>query len=417
MSYVDGSIKTDYVDPVTFSQSRCRFELDGDKMGYLTNMRLLDIGCVSNGAIDYSRGLGALACIKSMRLMDGRSELSALRNPAPYLFFKNSNRSNAVNKSNDSFMKRNSLGMEIRAESNEIARVYASGGADTLADTTNLAYLDLREVFPILNSLEVLPSAMFPNLAIELTFDTTLLNQVLVNITNTIDIQRPVLVVDHIHNEVQVGNVIDELNGSGLTWTEIEWDNTILPAVDTSGAGWAVGDVATQTVANQSLGFRGKVVERLLTCKTILDKTKELNVNAVLGFGAPASSQSQCDWKIQYSLNGRNVLPGFGGATRTNERLALLTDEWGSVTAYPGSNIYQWANSINTVEDEAFAGQSDWDCIRLGARVANLTLNMSRTNNKDTLKAATNASIQINMYGEVMKQIVFSKGRYDISYV
>jgi len=149
MSYANGSIRTQYLDPVSFvPNGRCAFELDGDKMAYLTNMRLLDIGCVGDGADTYNRGLGALACIKSMRLLDGRSELSAIRNPAPYIFFKNANRSNAINKSNDSYLKRNELGLEIDSLDNDLNHIYASGGVTTAAATTNLAYLDLRMVSP-----------------------------------------------------------------------------------------------------------------------------------------------------------------------------------------------------------------------------------------------------------------------------
>ena len=416
MSYANGSIRTQYLDPVSFvPNGRCAFELDGDKMAYLTNMRLLDIGCVGDGADTYNRGLGALSCIKSMRLLDGRSELSAIRNPAPYIFFKNANRSNAINKSNDSYLKRNELGLEIDSLDNDLNHIYASGGVTTAAATTNLAYLDLRMCFPLLNVIQYLPVQIFPNLRIEIEFDANAANQVLNDITTAITIQRPVLAVDHIDNQPLVEGFIDELNGSGITWQEIEWDNFNIPAVDTSA--FANDAVATQQTANQSLGYKGKIVERLLTCKTAVNKAKELNGNDVLGFGAPASSQAVCDAKIQYRLNGKNVLPGFGGATKDNERLALVSDEWGSVTCYPGANIYQWANQAANMESGAdFGGQMAWDCIRIGARVADLQLNLSRTNNKDTGKAMTNESLQVNMYAEVMKQIVFSKGRYDITY-
>ena len=417
MSYIDGSMRTQYLDPVSFvPNSRARFELDGDKMAYGSNMRLLDLGIVSNGAHNYSRGLGSLATIKSMRLLDGRSELGAIRNPAPYLFYTNARRSNAINKSNDSYLKRNSLGMEINSIDNKLHHEYPSGGVTNDAATTNLGYLDLREVFPILNVMAVLPVQIFRNLVVEIEFDSTLANQILTDITGAITVQRPILAVDHIDNAVLVNTIINELNGQGQTYDNIEWDNFTIPAVDT--AAYGVTDVATQSTNNQSLGYRGKIVERLLCCKTVIDKTKELNGNLVQGYGAIASAQVVCDAKTQYRLNGKNVLPGFGGVTKDNERLGMLSDEWGSVTCYPGANIYQWATQgANMATGVQFGGQMGWDCVRLGARVADLTINMSRTNNRDTGKAITNAAIQVNMYAEVKSQIVFSKGRYDISYV
>jgi hypothetical protein len=372
MSYLNGSVETQYLDPVSFvPNGRCRFELDGDKMAYKSNMRLLDIGVVSNGNHNYSRGLGSLACIKSMRLLDGRSELSAIRNPAPYLFYSNARRGNAINKSSDSYLKRNSLGMEINSIDNKLHHLYASGGATNDAATTNLGYLDLREVFPILNVVQVLPVQIFRNLIVEIEFDATLANQILTDISGTITVQRPILAVDHIDNGVLVDQVINQLNGQG----------------------------------------------QLLCCKTAIDKTKELNANLVQGYGAVASSQVVCDAKTQYRLNGKNVLPGFGGITKDNERLGVLSDEWGSITCYPGSNIYQWATQgANMAVGVQFGGQMGWDCIRLGARVADLQINMSRTNNRDAGKGMTNAALQVNCYAEVMKQIVFSKGRYNITY-
>mgnify|MGYP006409957955 FL=1 len=80
MSYNNGSLSTEYIDPSIFVPGqRCVFELDGSKLGYATNMRLLDLGAVSDGAHDYNRLLGCVSLIKNIRLMDGRTELSALR--------------------------------------------------------------------------------------------------------------------------------------------------------------------------------------------------------------------------------------------------------------------------------------------------------------------------------------------------
>lgn len=45
-----------------------------------------------------------------------------------------------------------------------------------------------------------------------------------------------------------------------------------------------------------------------------------------------------------------------------------------------------------------------WDCVRLGARVADLQINISRVNNNDTsTKSATNDGIVCNLYAEVKK--------------
>ena len=505
--YFDSSIQTEYLDPVSFVPGlRCRFELDGTKMAYLSNMRLLDIGVVSGALHTYNRGLGALALIKNIRLLDGRTELSALRNPAQYLFFKNANRTNAINDSNDGYLKRHQLGFQVKELDNKIATIFNRGQADTTDANTAKAYLDLREVFPILNTLRVLPTELFQNLQIEIEFnpkerdvlaDTssgiapvrpilavdTISNEVMVRqeinaiakngvvwdeiewdsfvipevdtsgfgaavtakayldlrevfpILNTlrvlptelfqnlqIEIEfnpkerdvladtssgiapvRPILAVDTISNEVMVRQEINAIAKNGVVWDEIEWDSFVIPEVDTSGFGAAV--TATQNVSNQSLGFKGKYVERLLLCKQLQDITKASTGTIQNGFGGVASSQALLNQTTQYRLNGKNVLPGFNGISGQNERLGVLSDEWGSVNSYPGSNLYAWSKGLENVQTgDKLNGQMSWDCVRLGARVADLVVNISRTNNLDaSAQAATNDGIVCNLYGEVRK--------------
>ncbi len=412
--YFDGSVETQYLDPVSYvPNGRCAFELDGDKMAYLSNMRLLDLGLVAGAQTNYSKGLGALALIKNIRLMDARTELSALRNPAQYLFFKNANRSNSINKSNDSFLKRNALGLEIQASDNKLAHVYASGPADTAEDTTNKAYLDLREVFPILNVLQVLPTQIFRNLRIEIEFDANPLNQILVDNSVAITTLRPVLAVDHINNDVLVKKEIDELMKSGVVWDEIVHDNWTIPAVDTSG--FANDKTVTQNASNHSLAYKGKYVERLLVCKQLQNKALALNTNAVLGFGGIASSYAVLNQTTQYRVNGKNIIPGFNGVNRPNERLGILSDEWGSVNGFTGSNLYKWSNRAASLADPNEAGQMSWDCVRLGQRVADLQVQIQRTNQRDSdALCPTNEALNINAYGEVKKAMALMASGYNI---
>ena len=48
--YTSNDIMTEFIDPTSFvPNSRCAFELAGDKLAYLSNMRLVDLGCISDG--------------------------------------------------------------------------------------------------------------------------------------------------------------------------------------------------------------------------------------------------------------------------------------------------------------------------------------------------------------------------------
>tara|TARA_R100001369_G_scaffold81502_2_gene112516 strand:+ start:2982 stop:4247 length:1266 start_codon:yes stop_codon:yes gene_type:complete len=416
--YFDNSVRTDYLDPVSFVPGlRCRFELDGTKLAYLSNMRLLDIGVVSGATTNYNLGLGALALIKNIRLLDGRTELSALRNPAQYLFFKNANRSNAINKSNDSYLKRHGIGYEIDETDNKITNIYPSGSANTADNTTAKAYLDLREVFPILNTLRVLPTQLFQNLQVEIEFQPKE-KQVLKDVSVAITPLRPVLAVDYISNDNLVNQEIESISKNGIVWDEIEWDSFVIPAVDTSL--FTPTEVKTQNVSNHSLGFKGKYVERLLVCKQLQNIALGLDTNVEVGFGGIAPSQSLLNQTTQYRLNGKNVLPGFNGVTGENERLGMLSDEWGSTNGFPGSNLYQWYKNDFNNGLVGGAGSMSWDCVRLGARVADLVINISRVNNRDASpKAATNDGIVCNLYGEVKKAMALgasSSAGYRIIY-
>ena len=415
MAY-NGSVETEYIDPVSFvPNQRCAFELDGTKLSYGSNMRLLNIGVVSGTQQDYSAGLGAMSVIRSIRLMDARTELSSIRNVPQYLFFKNCNRTNATNKSEDSYLKRNQLGFEINSQDNKVSHIYSPGRADTTAETTSLGYLDLREVLPILNQLTILPTQIFKNLRIEIEFDGRQTSQILGDVSVGITVQRPILSVDVNSNPAVVEAAVSQVSAQPIMWQEIENDNFVMNAVDTSG--FAVTDTAVQTAVNQSLGFKGKFVERLLITKQIQDKSKELNGNDVLGFGAIASSQAVLNEKVQINLNGNPILPGFQGMTRPNEILGMLSDEWGSINAYPGSNLYAWSSTPNVLDDANTGGQQSFICVRLGARVAQLQTSISRTNNRDTTnKAATNDALNVNLYAEVSKMLNITKNGYRVVY-
>ena len=118
----------------------------------------------------------------------------------------------------------------------------------------------------------------------------------------------------------------------------------------------------------------------------------------------------------QYRLNGKAVLPG-SGITRPNEALGVLSDEWGVTTGFLGSNLYKWANVGDVVRFANFGGQQAWQAIRLGARVAELQITLSRITNRDTAaRDTTNAAMNINLFAEVRKSLVANANGYNIQY-
>jgi hypothetical protein len=418
MSSYNGNLETMYLDPVSFvPNGRCAFELDGTKLAYMSNMRLLNLGTISDSVQNYNHGLGALGLIKNIKLMDARTELSQMRNPAQYLYFKNANRTNATNKSEDSFLTRKAMGYEVQGTNNKIGQIYNTGQSHTTVEATSLAYIDLREVFPLLANPEfmTLPTSIFKNLRIEIEFQSNKSFEALKDTAVNYTVQRPILAVDIVNNPVLVQNAVNSLMANPILWSEIETDNYTINAVDTSLYG--VTDVIRQQSNNNSLGFRGKFVERLLVCKQLQVKSKELNGTEVKGFGAVASSQSVLNESTQFRVNGKNVFNGFNGINRPNEMLGIVSDEYGSLNAYPGSNLYKWsAQAANTI-DANIGGQQAFSCVRLGCRVADLQIQIGRDNNRDSdALAPTNDALRVNLYGEVSKMINIGSNGYRIVY-
>lgn len=434
MSYNQGSMKTEYVDPNVFvpgQQGRAVFELDGTKMGYAPNMRLLNLGVVSNGTHDYNRLLGAIAVIRNIRLLDGRTELSALRSPAEYLAFKAQQRTNSDNKSSASWLKRSIIGYDIDQENGKLNHIFMPGTMNTEADTTTSAYLDLREVFPILNAMPILPTSIFKNLKIEIEFSGNVGNQVSVNqsagATANQSVLRPILAVDYVDDDRIMMPLVRALKDNGVRWNEVEHDRQHLPGRAAEAAG-------TQLKRNKaSMGFVGKRVERLLITKQIVDQAVTKIGDEVTGYGNMAS-QALLQQQTQIRLNGKNVFPGFNGVTRPMERLALVSDEYGPCQAYPGSAHYRWSNANVLMKQgaqdgaavvdtgKAFSGALSYDCVRIGARVADLQIQIARDIDAGDANAAnppsaTNLALNLNLFAEVDKAMAVNADGYRIVYV
>jgi hypothetical protein len=219
---------------------------------------------------------------------------------------------------------------------------------------------------------------------------------VLSNTGRTINVSRPVLACDFTDDADLVKKGMEALMQSGVVWNEIENDNFTIAAVALGG-----DTEPRQEVQFQSLAFRGKYLERILVCKQLSNVADGVGGGGVVeGYGGVAASQAWLQQNTQMRLNGKNILPGFNGATGDMERLAMVADEWGVATMVPGSNYYDWANMGLVTADANLAGSQSWDCLRIGARVRELQIQLSRLNNQDTTagRTATNDACVVNLF-------------------
>ena len=419
--YSDSNVTTHYLDPKTFavathlnSVGRVNFELDGQKLAYLPNLRLLNVGVSSNGPHLYNRLLGAYSVIRTIRLMDGNTELSALNFAQMYRGFLNVNHPNAKNETVKSHLAQNSLGWTINGITRKVQRIERVDGATAVPSTSALGYLDLREMFPMLNSVSHLPTAVFRNLNIQIELQSSLDRQVLVNVAAHLTSERPILAVDVLENP----KIVSKLNGAlqSARWLEVEHDQFIIPQSALNGVG-APQQGVVQEVNVRLQGFNGKHLERLLICKEIANPLVELNGNAQRGFGR-YSSQACYQQELQCRVNGRNVFPS-NGIVGNNERTAFLIDSYGDFTAYPGFNQYGFSRADALITNGAdYRGQLDYMGVYLGEYINDLQINYRRTGLTDaSVKRATTAQLIAHCYAEVSKQIVIRPdGSYLIQY-
>jgi len=419
--YSDNNVKTRYIDPKIYVEAndaggRCTFELDANESAYLPNMRLTNVGITIGAITDYNHQLGALSIIRNIRLMDGKVELCSQNEFRFHRGFVNVNKPNSVCESVSSQLECSALGFTQLGENFKVGRNAEVLKADVNlpnaeTNSTNVAWLDLREVFPMLNSISHLPTAVFKNLRLEVELDTTRVNQISMATNQAQKSLRPVLAVDVLENPV----IVDKMNAglNGASWLEVEHDQFLIPQAPNDGGANDQGVV--QNVNVKLNGFNNKRLERLLIVKAI-GSTKTTNAGAVLGLGM-YGSQACFRQKLQYRVNGRNILPALD-TSGNNRRLAQIVDNFGDCFSYIGSNQYGADNSSELVDARNLLGNLDYMGCYIGEYINDLQLVYERTGlNDTTAKRPTTDQLTAHVYGETRKILQLQPGgQYRIAY-
>jgi len=135
--YSDGNLKTDYFEPQIFiDKNRVIFELKGHHLAYLPNMRITDLA-LTRGARNsqLNRLAGVYGIVKNARLLDGATELSALREANRYIGFKNQNTNHGFSMAVKNEMIGSQLGFEYQGGIRKLAyNGYVPPGASDTKD-------------------------------------------------------------------------------------------------------------------------------------------------------------------------------------------------------------------------------------------------------------------------------------------
>ena len=233
--YSSSQVKTLYVDPKSFIDgSRAVFELEGHHLAYLPNMRLLNVG-VFGTAAPYNDLIGPNAIIERITLYDGKTKLSESQKYGLYRGFVLHNQRNSALQSVAAQRNLNKIGFQQNNVSHKLQYDLPAINSNTARDTTEGANLELRQTLPMLNAVSHLPSDLFPNLRLEVVFNTSAASSVYNNDTNAINGQMfPLLAVDILDDK----SVVDKMNkglAKGINWLEVEHDQVLMPQTENAG--------------------------------------------------------------------------------------------------------------------------------------------------------------------------------------
>jgi hypothetical protein len=439
----------------------------------MPTMRIGNLGLSTTGDDNtYHFGVGSCSVISRIQLLDGNEPLDQLRNVGNWLTFKNSLRSNSQNDNVFNKLVGGSLGWAVGATGELLSnnnKVIRQGGAETLGT------LDLREVFPILQSISHLSTKLFKNLRVVIEYNTSKIALVNGITASTLTKAIPLLIVDEIIDDALAASLDKQLTGA--SWQAIEHDQVSVPQVSGISTAGAVGDNVVQNVSLRVNGFQNKAVGRLMISKVYQDKDNYLygltseGVKGIAQYGSKALHKEEFNIRV----NGRNVLAGRGLDSPASMAM-LCADVWGDVNQTPfsfvesvgldtkysltdatltpvGAPCKNWVGTSRTypriltnggdldedtntwttaptAQSGVWIGNSSWIGIGVHDRVADMQLNLVRTGtptsprtpaveatDAPTSSAGNFQSLDLNVFAEISKALVISGGSYKIEYV
>lgn len=430
MSYYTSAIETHIIDP-QYNQSGRRTEFKILESGLYSNaMRVCNLGVLATSASatagrTYNLITGTGGLLKNIYLYDDNTVLDQVLNYKDYGAFKNLQASNSDNMDVKKNLKKHGLGFVYVTENpftpaesiftSTIKQYNPQTGGHIPTDSeesTSTGYLDLRDVFPLLKSLEFLPTSLFPKLRIVLEYDV---NNVLTysgsNGDRPTGTTVPVLVVDKIVDETFISKWVSEFKG--VSWNCVETENVILPAMGTTGPSSGV-----QSIKYRLNGFNNKTLGNLFVQKKPTVTGADLSATYLNN-----SSVSMIGEGMQLFVNGSALLPDSGVNNAPNQRLGLLTDTFGNMNMHPGANIPCFPGADKSVElFTSRIGELDYFGVSVGKKINQLDVTFSRqysliVDGSELVNAFYRQALQLQFFGSVAKSLIVGKGGYNIVYI
>jgi hypothetical protein len=428
MSFYNSSIATQIIDP-SFNSSKYRTEFRIIKDGlYLSNMRIHNLGLTTSvqGVIDensYNYLTGIHGAIENIYLYDGKQILDQVLHYADRSAFTEYNKTNQANQDIYKFASKTGLGyvlnrepqisVEPTVQKKALVTEFYPNSAREVGDTQEsspLGFLNLREVFPMLKSVEFLHTSIFKNLRVVIEYKQGPNALAYVDVNTFTGTAQPILVVDQVMNESLAQKVLSEFKP--ILWSAQEVEQVLVPALS-SGNKYRLNAFTNKTLSS------------------VFIQKKATSVDSASKLYKTYGSETAIDETIQLLVDGSNVLPQ-NGVDKPMWKLALLSDSLGNCNAHTGSASITPYNPQYIVSDtvkkiDGFdttkatwadrCGRLDYFGCIINKQINTLDLVYSRTVNLDA-DARYNQGLYLNVFGSVVKQLVPSgKNSYTVSYV
>ena len=436
-------IKIHELEPLYYSASnRAEFRLAPDKI-YTNTLRLLNVGVTKPSNQDNLNKLAGVAgCISSISILDGNVEIQSLTRANEWAAIKHSFKSNSYNEDLGSVLNLTrksahfNLADRTNAQAGAGANIKAIGSkvvegtlrasisaTNTTERLTAKGQLDLSDYLGFLQSVNYLDTSLMKDLKVVIEYNMDALAIMFGNqSTGGLATTRPLLVVE----EIVDPTIISANMGKSqvINYKVIENDIVSVPAIVPTAAN--TNPVQPKTYHIHA--FNNKSVDRMLIkSRTTLASTENTgNSNVMYGM---YNSQAMLKQKNQVRVNGMNIY-ARDGITTENERLAHVADIWSanmSIMPFQQGLAFKSADAdtrdnVINMGNEAIGTQSYFACDLAGEKVKDLQIDYERTGffNATAAQLALckyNSPIDLILFAEVKKAVIFSGGSYNVVYV
>jgi len=405
MTFYTSNVKTWVIDPVfNLSKVRSEFRLDPNKL-YTSGLRLLDVGLVVDAKSSRYNFLVGGQPIRRIVLYDGKQVLDSV-DFHNIEGFRRYNKTNATNCDSEKVLKKHGLGFTFyrnTSDSVDINPIYIQEFNETTdnrptADPldTPKTFINLREVLPMLKAVPYIHTGVFKDVRIVIDYLITdaLALDGTSNVTGT---TMPVLLGDEILDPKVAADFVANLKQ--VTWNAIESETVLVPASNPA-------QTPVQLIKFRSTGFSNKTVSRLLVQK------QPFTANQLYG---TACSVAMIGETFRFIVNGADLLSDK--LDRPNMMLGMLNDTWGNCNTHSCANDLAMYDSNLYVETfDAKVGSLAYAGVVVSQKINDFQIDYSRETPVGC-DGRYKQGLYLNIFGEVLKQLVVTKTGYVIRYL